>query len=67
MATTWDYSTIEELEADGYKKLNESRCRGKNCGAMIIWFETPNGKRMPLNADDLQPHFSSCPDVKEFR
>ena len=42
-AKTWNYSTQEELEADGYRFLNEGRCGGRQCGAMISWYLTPNG------------------------
>ena len=64
---SWDYDSHEALEADGYEVLDESRCRGTGCGEMIQWVKTPNGKLMPLNADDLQPHHATCKAVKEFR
>lgn len=51
----------------------------KTCRASIIWFDTPKGKRMPVNAETVQPadtaldlakhisHFSSCPDAIKHR
>ena len=63
----WNYNSREELEAAGYRFLNPSRCAGQDCGAEIDWWETPKGKKMPLDPDTLEPHFGSCPNVKEFR
>jgi hypothetical protein len=65
--SNWNYSSTEELEADGYTFLNESRCRGAKCGAMIAWWQTPKGNRIPLDPDTLEPHFSTCPDRQEFK
>lgn len=67
--------TRAELVAAGYKESqggNTSRCRGKTCGATIEWWDTPNGKRIPINempeADSpAVPHWSSCPDTTAFR
>lgn len=56
--------TEEELEAAGYKFLNAARCRG--CNASIEWWETPNGKKMPMN-DDYEPHWATCPSAPDFR
>lgn len=64
---SWNFSTTEELEAAGYRFLNESRCSGPTCGATISWWETPNGKRMPLDPDTLGPHWGSCPDRDQFK
>ena len=41
-------------------------CRGPRCGAPIIWEETQNGKRMPLNLDGT-PHWSTCTDREYFK
>lgn len=56
--------TEEEREAAGYKFMNASECRG--CRAPIEWWETPNGKRIPLDLDG-EPHWSTCPKADEFR
>lgn len=57
----------------------EARCR--SCDALIVWFRTAAGKRMPVNAETTKPtdaehqldlsrhvsHFSTCPDATKFR
>ena len=63
----WNYNSREELEAAGYHFLNTSRCAGKDCGAEIDWWETPKGKKMPLDPDTLEPHWGTCVNAKEFR
>lgn len=54
-----------------------TRCR--SCNAQIIWFETRRGKRMPVDADTVEPkdteldldrhisHFKSCPHAGKWR
>jgi hypothetical protein len=64
----WNYTTPEELEADGYEKQpGNARCRGPRCGAEIEWWKTPTGKMMPLDPDTLLPHWKICPDADSFR
>ena len=41
-------------------------CKGPNCGAVIFWVRTKNGKRMPLDASG-QPHWATCPDSKVYK
>jgi hypothetical protein len=60
-------TTIEGLEAQGYKFDGHSRCSGPHCNQELSWYRTPNGKRIPLNYPSLTPHFSTCPDVKRFQ
>jgi hypothetical protein len=57
--------TRAELEAAGYDFLNQAKCRG--CGAAILWFSTPKGKRMPFDAATLEPHWATCPQAEEFK
>jgi len=57
--------TEEGLVAAGYKFVNDSHCAG--CGGLVSWWETPSGKRIPLNDPELTPHFATCPQVKDFR
>ncbi len=54
----------KELDAAGYKFLFSTQCR--SCRAPIEMWETPNGKKIPLN-DDYTAHFSNCPDADKFR
>ena len=54
-----------------------TRCR--SCHARIVWLATNNNRRMPIDADTVEPadefyeqgkhvsHFSTCPDAKEWR
>ena len=39
-----------------------SRCR--NCQAEIQWVETPNGRLMPIDADQVS-HFARCPAARK--
>lgn len=60
--------TITELANAGYKFQNDAACRG--CGARVEWWETPSGKKMPLDVDEdgnCESHFATCPKAKEFR
>jgi hypothetical protein len=59
--------TEDELAKAGYTYEGTSRCTGKTCRQEIAWYKTPKGKRIPLNEGTLEPHFSTCPDVKDFR
>jgi|GEM_PF-1422513 hypothetical protein len=57
----------------------ETQCR--SCGALIVWFRTKAGKRMPVDAATTQPtdavhqldlsrhvsHFTTCPNAAEHR
>lgn len=40
------------------------KCRG--CSSIIHWWETPNGKMSPHDADGVS-HFATCPRQAEFR
>lgn len=54
-----------------------TRCR--SCRARIIWFETTLGKKMPVDADTVEPedeeldlkrhvsHFVTCPSANQHR
>ena len=62
---TWD-----EMKAMNYRWLNDGECRG--CGEPIMWFETPNGRRIPMNqmqrgSDPAVVHFSTCTEADSFR
>ncbi len=58
-------TTQDELEAAGYSYDRQGVCRGKDCRAVIHWWNTPKGKRVPLN-DDLTAHFTTCKNTKDF-
>jgi hypothetical protein len=60
--------TIEALAAAGYKFSNDARCRG--CGASVEWWDTPNGKKIPMDVDadgNCEAHWATCPKAKDFR
>ena len=62
--------TLDELRAAGYKFLEHRKCIGNTCNQQIEFWQTPKGKKIPLDVDakgNVEPHFSSCPDVKQFR
>jgi hypothetical protein len=69
-----------DLEAFGYVFDNKAKCRG--CGAEIEWWITPRGKKMPMSVQIVRetgspispvkeyrrvPHWSDCPNAKDFR
>ena len=63
-----------DLEAMGYRYNGEGHCRG--CGVLMLWFITPNQKKMPMTiipgSEDaehqlLECHFGKCPKATEFR
>jgi hypothetical protein len=73
----------EDLIAMGYEYLNDGFCTGKECGAPIEWWATPNNKRIPMSVVEVKdeqkgffapverydrvPHHSVCPNVEDFR
>jgi hypothetical protein len=60
--------TLDELRAAGYRFEEHSHCRG--CNAVIEWWITPAGKKMPMDVTDsgkAQSHFATCPKVGDFR
>lgn len=69
-------ATSDELKTAGYEYDNDSSCRG--CQAPIEWWITPNGKKMPMtvkkagnvlfeSAEVRIPHWSDCPNAKDFK
>jgi hypothetical protein len=65
--------TRDELESLDYSYSGESPCRG--CGALIMWFDTPFGKKIPMSVVKgtegerpvLEAHFATCPKAASFR
>lgn len=60
----------DSLVQEGYKWENDAECRG--CGEEIMWFTTPNGRKIPMNkmtrgTDPAIAHFSTCPEADSFR
>lgn len=57
--------SIDEMRAAGYKHAGLAQCRA--CQADIEWWETPKGKKIPMNHGTAEPHWSTCPDAENFR
>jgi hypothetical protein len=49
----------------GFKQLEDSTC--KACGAEMTWWETPRGKKLPMNRGTATAHFKDCPNAEDFR
>lgn len=58
-------TTLEELKEQGYKFSGDGECR--SCGADIEWWETPRGKKMPMDHGTATSHWSSCPNADSHR
>jgi len=60
-------------------ELEISRCRGKDCGADIVWLVTRAGKNVAVNRDGVErgddqfrygkhvAHVTTCPNADELR
>jgi hypothetical protein len=57
--------TVGEMEERGYKHLNDGSCT--YCSDPISWWETPNAKKIPMNAGTATAHFTTCPNADEAR
>jgi hypothetical protein len=60
--------TLDELRTAGYRFDGHSHCRG--CNAVIEWWITPHGKKLPMDVTDsgkATSHFASCPKADQFR
>ncbi len=75
--------TFDSYEGDDtLQETHERRIvRCRSCRAMIIWFKTPAGKNMPVDADTVEPeddvndldlsrhvsHFATCKNADAHR
>ena len=57
--------TIDDLRNKNYKFEGDSTCKG--CGADIEWWTTPNNKKIPMDHGTAIPHWSTCPNAKDFK
>jgi len=57
-------NSFDVLHAIGYNYSGSGNCR--RCKARILWYRTPQGKRMPMNPD-ATTHWASCPYAKDFK
>jgi hypothetical protein len=58
--------TEEELLAAGYAYETSRICSGPNCRQNVRWYRTQKGKRIPLDAGTLEPHWATCVDSAAF-
>ena len=77
MSISTDFDSGDDQEMLERHEKRIVRCR--SCRGMIIWFDTAAGKRMPVDADSVEPqdqelligkhisHFDSCPESKKWR
>jgi len=56
---------LAELRTKGYSFDNQGHCRG--CQAVILWFWTPAGKKIPLDPVTYEPHWGTCPMAAQFK
>lgn len=62
--------TLDEMVPAGYKFNGEATCKG--CGDDIEWWETPTGKKIPVNpmpksSSEVVPHWATCTEADSFR
>ena len=51
---------------EGYLYLGDHPSQCRSCKAPILWVETKNAKRAPLNPDGVN-HFATCPQSSSWR
>ena len=59
--------TEGEMISRGYEKLNDSTCRDTQCKADITWWETPKGKKIPMDKGTATAHWATCVAAESFR
>ncbi len=69
--------SFEETTTEDHER-RIGRCRADSCRARIIWLKTDTGKRMPVDADSVEPadetydpakhvsHFKTCAAPNRF-
>jgi len=57
---------MADIKFDIPAGTQQSKCRSKDCGAIIYWIKTEGGKAMPVDPDGTS-HFATCPDAERFR
>jgi len=80
-------STLEQLLVEAAEYLSDrmigdlevALCRGKDCGADIVWLVTKAGKAIAVDAEQVEEgddqfeygrhiaHFTTCPNADDFR
>jgi hypothetical protein len=77
MSISTDYDSGDDQDLLEAHEKRIVRCR--SCRAQIIWFTTAAGKKMPVDADTVEPkddeldlerhvsHFATCNDAEKWR
>lgn len=70
---------FEDDETTEAHERRITRCRAQDCRRRIVWLKTAAGKRMPVEADTVEPedelfdparhesHFATFPAAGQFR
>lgn len=61
--TTSTPPTVYEIPPDA----RQQRCKSPRCQAVIVWIDTPKGKKMPVTVATGYSHFVDCLDADRFR
>jgi len=56
--------THKALVLEGYRFIAAGICREPGCGAKIWWYQTPGGRRLPIDVATMRPHQWRCPGVE---
>jgi hypothetical protein len=51
---------------EGWLYLGDIPTHCRSCDALVLWLESTNGKRAPMNPDGVS-HFATCPDADRWR
>ena len=56
------YRTTDELEAAGYRFSGHAQCGAVRCLQPVVWYLTPDRRKVALDPKTLQPHRTVCRD-----
>lgn len=55
------------LVNEGFVYLAVGKCRERECGAAVLWYRTPGGKRIPIDAAKKIPHPWVCSAIERSK
>lgn len=62
----WPFKSHQDLLAAGYYLIRcpngeeTTWCKKESCKAVIRWYCTPSGQKMPVDAKTYMTHFATC-------
>ena len=62
----WKFRSDADLERGGFKFIKHGECAVPRCGARVMWYWTPNGRKVAVNLRDYQIHRPKCVDPEYF-